>query len=334
MKILLLGYSDYLSSIIFNLKDTPFFDENNVDIMFASPNDISKIKNIKKVIHRLKKLSILKIITKLIVIYNYKSYSKILDLLFKNVDLSFVENCSNLKIINYPGLEFINNMEEYDFMIVASFGQKIPTEVIKKPKRKTLNIHPSYLPELRGGYPTYVEAFKGSIYSGTTIHYMEEKWDNGDIVIQKRYKTDSKMNNNERYQLSAKYAATLLNELHKAKYRIIPEKQSKENVTYCHKIIKPKAELQKIEKNEDIQGIIRANYAKHIFPFTYTYYNLRLFSIIEIRNISENRGILSKYMDNDICKIFRHKDDFFLNYYGKCFVIEKYIYKRQIYMNY
>lgn len=85
----------------------------------------------------------------------------------------------------YNGLYNIENIEQYDLMIVASFGEKIPSCIFDRPRYGTLNIHPSYLPNLRGGYPTYIQAYDKNAIRGTTIHKMSDGWDNGDIAIQK-----------------------------------------------------------------------------------------------------------------------------------------------------
>ncbi len=328
----MLGFSDYLSNLVSHLEDTTFLIENDVDIMFAESSAKRKIFNFKS-IKSLKKHTATKIIAKFMLRLNSNSIKENLDSLFHKVDISFVENYSNVKILKFSGLENIKKLDEYDFMIVATFGQKIPAKVFNMPKRRTLNIHPSYLPELRGGYPTYVESYKSSSHSGTTIHYMEDKWDNGAVIIQKKYEVDSNMNNNDRFLLSSKYAALFLNDLHKNKYAINPLNQVLKNVSYCHKIVKPKSELYLLKKGDNIQGIVRANYARHLFPFTYLFYNASLFSIIEISLISDKRSIPIKYIDNNIIKIFRVTSNFVLNFYGIFYNIKKFIYKGKLNVN-
>ena len=329
MKILLLGFPDYLSNLISNLEDTPFLLENHVDIMFAE-SSVSKKRFDFKLINRLKNITITKIAAKSVLSINLNSHKKKIDSLFHKVDISFIDNYSNVKILKYLGIDNIDKLEEYDFMIVATFGKKIPSKIFNMPKRRTLNIHPSYLPELRGGYPTYVEAYKSSNTSGTTIHYMEDKWDNGAVIIQKRYKVDRNMNNNDRFLLSSKYAAFLLNDLHEKKYNFIPVSQSVNCVSYCHEIIKPKTELKQLQKSDDIQGIVRANYAKHLYPFTYLFYNFRLFSIIEIIKISDTTIIPLKYIDYNLTKVFRLNGTFILNFYGTFYEIKKFIYQGKL----
>lgn len=68
-----------------------------------------------------------------------------------------------------------------DVFVVASFGKILKEELIYMPKHKTLNVHPSLLPKLRGPAP-----IQGSILSeegaGVTIIRMDEKMDHGPIV--------------------------------------------------------------------------------------------------------------------------------------------------------
>lgn len=76
-----------------------------------------------------------------------------------------------------------------DLFIVASFGKILPKELIELPKFKTLNVHPSLLPVLRGPAP-----IQGTILGlgepGVTIIRMDEKMDHGPIIAQERVEID------------------------------------------------------------------------------------------------------------------------------------------------
>lgn len=89
-------------------------------------------------------------------------------------------------------------LPEADLYIVASFGKILPAEVIYKPKYKTLNVHPSLLPKLRGPAP-----IQGTILEdekpGVTIMRMNEKMDEGPILAQSEV---SLPNSPERYTVA------------------------------------------------------------------------------------------------------------------------------------
>ena len=54
MKILFLGYEEYLSFILRDLKKTNFFIENKVDVIFAKPNFKNFPKKLLKLILKMK----------------------------------------------------------------------------------------------------------------------------------------------------------------------------------------------------------------------------------------------------------------------------------------
>lgn len=72
---------------------------------------------------------------------------------------------------------------EADVFVVASFGKILPKELIELPKHKTLNVHPSLLPQLRGPAPIQ-DTILGRGAPGITIIRMDEKMDHGPILAQ------------------------------------------------------------------------------------------------------------------------------------------------------
>ena len=72
-----------------------------------------------------------------------------------------------------------------DVFVVASFGKILPAELIYMPKHKTLNMHPSLLPRLRGPAPIQ-GAIMGEKETGITIMRMDERMDHGPIIAQEK----------------------------------------------------------------------------------------------------------------------------------------------------
>jgi len=75
------------------------------------------------------------------------------------------------------------------FLVLAGFLWKIPAKLIDAFPKRIVNIHPALLPKFggRGMYGQYVhEAVlqAGERESGITIHYVDEQYDNGDIIFQ------------------------------------------------------------------------------------------------------------------------------------------------------
>lgn len=76
-----------------------------------------------------------------------------------------------------------------DFIVLAGFLWKIPQALINVYRNKMINIHPALLPKFggKGMYGSKVhEAViaAGEKESGITIHYVDEHYDNGDIIFQ------------------------------------------------------------------------------------------------------------------------------------------------------
>ncbi len=82
-----------------------------------------------------------------------------------------------------------------DLIVLAGYLKIIPKEVIFKYENKILNIHPSLLPKFggKGFYGMKVhEAVieRGESFTGATVHFVNAKYDEGPIVIQKQIRVD------------------------------------------------------------------------------------------------------------------------------------------------
>jgi len=76
-------------------------------------------------------------------------------------------------------------------IILAGVLWEIPALLIEKFRNRIINIHPALLPEYggKGMYGEHVHKAvlaAGKTESGITIHYVDEVYDNGDIIMQAR----------------------------------------------------------------------------------------------------------------------------------------------------
>jgi phosphoribosylglycinamide formyltransferase 1 len=76
-----------------------------------------------------------------------------------------------------------------NLVVLAGFLWKIPQSLIDAYPKRIINIHPALLPKYggRGMYGQYVHESvlnAGEMESGITIHYVDEHYDNGDILFQ------------------------------------------------------------------------------------------------------------------------------------------------------
>lgn len=69
-------------------------------------------------------------------------------------------------------------------LVVAAYGQKIPTELLKWPEFGPVNVHGSILPKYRGAAPIQHAIMMGETQTGVTTMFMAEGLDTGDILLQ------------------------------------------------------------------------------------------------------------------------------------------------------
>ncbi len=96
-----------------------------------------------------------------------------------------------------------------DLYIVASFGKILKEELINRPKFKTLNVHPSLLPKLRGPAPIQ-GAILSSERTGVSIMRMNAKMDEGPVLATKEVTFE---NNPEHYAKAEEILGTVGGEL-------------------------------------------------------------------------------------------------------------------------
>ncbi len=80
---------------------------------------------------------------------------------------------------------------EIDLICLAGFMKMLPQNIVKQYEYRILNIHPGLLPEFggEGFYGTRVhEAVinTGKRESGATVHFVDEIYDHGPIILQKK----------------------------------------------------------------------------------------------------------------------------------------------------
>jgi len=71
-----------------------------------------------------------------------------------------------------------------DIILVMTYLSKLDVSLSKSSKYGMVNIHPSLLPEYRGGAPIFYALKNGEEHVGVTYHFMTEVFDQGDIIEQ------------------------------------------------------------------------------------------------------------------------------------------------------
>ena len=71
-----------------------------------------------------------------------------------------------------------------DFFFSFYYREMLKAPLLAIPQQGALNMHGSLLPKYRGRVPVNWAIIRGEVETGSTLHYMTEKPDNGDIVAQ------------------------------------------------------------------------------------------------------------------------------------------------------
>ena len=95
--------------------------------------------------------------------------------------------------------EFVNTflilLKQYkiDLIVLAGYMKMLGPPITRKYKNRIINIHPALLPSFGGKGMYGINVHKavlesGEKITGATVHYVDDKYDNGKIIIQKQVK--------------------------------------------------------------------------------------------------------------------------------------------------
>jgi phosphoribosylglycinamide formyltransferase 1 len=104
-----------------------------------------------------------------------------------------------------------------DYIVLAGFLLKVPENILRLFPDKIINIHPALLPKYggKGMYGNFVHETviqNKENESGISIHFVNEKYDEGEIIFQAKCKVDS-----------SDTAESLAAKIHELEYRYFPE---------------------------------------------------------------------------------------------------------------
>ena len=74
-----------------------------------------------------------------------------------------------------------------DGLLLVSYGQLVPTDLLELAERPPLNVHPSLLPRHRGAAPVASTILAGDPAAGVSLMVMTERLDAGPVVAQWEY---------------------------------------------------------------------------------------------------------------------------------------------------
>jgi phosphoribosylglycinamide formyltransferase 1 len=131
--------------------------------------------------------------------FTHQSQVKVSLILTNNPSAMVIERAKKLNIpcvifsrndfYNTQNVESILKENCIDWIVLAGFLWLIPPSLVKLFKNKMVNIHPALLPKYggKGMYGQFVHQAvvnNGDTESGITIHWVNEHYDEGDVIFQ------------------------------------------------------------------------------------------------------------------------------------------------------
>lgn len=152
-------------------------------VIFASGSG-TNTENIIKYFHRTQ-------FAEVVLVLSNKKGAKVLERAENlNVETNFF---TKDEFLSEKGVLETLKLSEPDLIVLAGFLLKFPKIIIKKFPNKVINIHPALLPKY-GGKGMYGSIVHESVLknseeeTGITIHYVNENYDEGAIISQKKIK--------------------------------------------------------------------------------------------------------------------------------------------------
>lgn len=86
---------------------------------------------------------------------------------------------------NEDAVSLIRNVAP-DVILVIAYGKLIPASILSIPKFGVINVHPSFLPKLRGPSPIQYAILNGEKETGVSIMLLDSEIDHGSILYQEK----------------------------------------------------------------------------------------------------------------------------------------------------
>jgi len=182
---------------------------------------------------------------------------------------------------------FIKNPGPADIIVVSGYSKLIPRKVIESAQVATVNIHQSLLPAYRGRHPLNWAIINGETYTGVTLHHINEGFDKGNIILQKRVKISDNDNVMDLYWKTTEKGCELLHAFFRRakKGDLKGFRQDPKLATYFPPRTPRDGKIDWAEPAENVYDLVRA--LTYPYPGAYFYSQRKKWVIEEAQLVRE-----------------------------------------------
>lgn len=175
------------------------------------------------------------------------------------------------RILNQEILKKIKDANP-EVIVVASYGKILPKEILEIPTHGAINVHASLLPKFRGASPIQTAIAAGEETTGISIMKMNEKMDEGPVIIAAKQKISPKDTSETLSNKLAFLGANLLNHvIHLwVAGKIKAKAQNHDKATYTKILTKEDGKIDWTKPPKNLSSLVRAYYP---WPGVWTLYN-------------------------------------------------------------
>jgi len=192
-----------------------------------------------------------------------------------------------------------------DLIIVGSWAEKFKGEILSL--LPCINFHPALLPKNRGANPYFWSIYLNQSVSGLTAHFMNERFDRGDILLQEAIvisKNETGASLKDKTTRLAKVMVVELLELFE-KNLLQPIKQNEEFASYEPQLSEKEMVIDLNKSKDDVDRHLRALYpwATPYVKVVCNYIPVNNYEFLELKdNNLKNYQIIEKNRDYIILK--------------------------------
>lgn len=201
-----------------------------------------------------------------------------------------------------------------DLIIVGSWGEKFKKDILDF--IPCINFHPALLPKNRGANPYFWAIYNNQTVTGLTIHFMNEKFDSGDILLQEAVTISEAETGRTLKDKICRLARPMVGDLLKLynSNQLQPIKQDETFATYEPQLTEREVIINLNQPKTDVDRHLRA-----LYPWANPYVKVgrRYFKIIRYKllPLTEKEASLKPY------QVVENNNDYFI-LKGSDFLIE------------